>query len=69
MTNPSLPSRNKEIPALWWSMLKAAWVVIVTGGSGFSAETDVTYATPIVAALLQDMYKHGWKRPNFDVAT
>lgn len=50
-------------------MLKAAWVVIVTGGSGFSAETDVTYATPIVAALLQDMYKHGWKRPNFDVAT
>lgn len=41
---------------------------IVTGGSGFSAETDVTYATPIVA-LLQDMHKHGWKRPNFDVAT
>ena len=41
---------------------------IVTGGSGFSAETDVTYATAI-ASLLQDMHKHGWKRPNFDVAT
>lgn len=24
---------------------------ILTGGSGFSAETDVTYATPIVALL------------------
>lgn len=35
---------------------------MLTGGSGFSAKTDVTYATPMVA-LLQDMHKHGWKRP------
>ena len=40
---------------------------MLTGGSGFFAKTDVTYATPI-AALLQDMHKHGWKRPNPDVA-
>lgn len=40
---------------------------MLTGGSGFSAKTDVTYATPMVA-LLQDMHKHGWKRPNPDVA-
>lgn len=33
---------------------------MLTGSSGFSAQTDVTYATPIVA-LLQDMHKHGWK--------
>ncbi len=35
---------------------------MLTGGSGFSAKIDVTYATPIVA-LLQDMHSHGWKRP------
>ena len=35
---------------------------MLTGGSGFSAKIDVTYATPIVA-LLQDMHNHGWKRP------
>lgn len=40
---------------------------MLTGGSGFSATTDVTYATPIVS-LLQDMQKHGWMRPNPDVA-
>lgn len=37
-----------------------------TGDSGFSGETDVAYATPMVA-LLQEMHKHGWKRPNPDV--
>lgn len=40
---------------------------MLTGGLGFSAKTDVTYATPIVA-LPQDMHKHGWKRPNSNVA-
>ena len=39
----------------------------LTGGSDFSDQTDITYATPIVA-LLQDMHKHEWKWPNFDVA-
>ena len=40
---------------------------MLTGGSGSLETTDVTYATPIVA-LLQDMHKHGWKRPNPNVA-
>ena len=40
---------------------------MVTGGSGFSEKTDVTYATPMVA-LLQDIHKHGWKWPNLNVA-
>lgn len=31
---------------------------MVTGGSGFSEKTDVTYVTPLVA-LLQDIHKHG----------
>ena len=40
---------------------------MLTGGSGYLGQMDVTYATPMVA-LLQDMHKHGWKRPNPDVA-
>lgn len=39
----------------------------LTGGSDFFDQTDITYATPIVA-LLQDMHKYEWKWPNFDVA-
>lgn len=40
---------------------------MLTGDSGLSAKTDVTYATPMVA-LLQDMHKHRWKRPSPDLA-
>lgn len=39
---------------------------MLTGGSGYLDQTDVTYATPMVV-LFKDMHKHGWKRPKPDV--
>ena len=61
LTSPSLPSRLEEIPAPLVVDAEGRMGGMLTGGSGFSAKTDVTYATPMVA-LLQDMHKHGWKR-------
>lgn len=41
-------------------------VGMLTGGSGYSARTDVTYVMPMIF-LLRDMEKHGWQKPNTNV--
>jgi hypothetical protein len=41
-------------------------VGMITEGTGSSDRTDVTYVTPMVF-LLEDMEKHGWRKPNTNV--
>ena len=38
-----------------------------TSGSGYSAKTDVSYTT-LMEVLLEDMERHGWWRPNTNMA-
>lgn len=41
---------------------------MMTSGSGYSEKTNVTYDAAPIFALLKDMEKNGWRRPNANVA-
>jgi hypothetical protein len=41
----------------------------VTSGSGYSEKTDVTCDAAPIFALLEDMEKNRWRRPNTNVAS